>query len=71
MKKDNLNNIIKKIKDSRIKYLPSRAIVKQIQDNLLFCFPYQKMTNIIWAIYENDIKYINSWCEYLLNLGFW
>ena len=70
LKKDNLNNIIKKIKDSRIKYLPSRTIVKQIQDNLLFCFPYQKMTNIIYTIYKKDIKYINSWSEYHLNLGF-
>ena len=43
LKKDNLNNIIKKYNNDemRFKYLPSKKIINQIQDNLLSCFPYK------------------------------
>ncbi len=40
LKKDNLNNIIKKYRNDRNRYLPSNKLIKRIQDLLLFSFPF-------------------------------
>lgn len=44
LKKENLNIIIKKYNNNkkRFKFLPSKKVIKQIQDNLLSSFPYKK-----------------------------
>ena len=44
LKKENINTIIKKYNNSNLsyKFLPSKKVIKQIQDNLLFNFPYKK-----------------------------
>ena len=44
LKKENINTIIKKYNNNefRFKFLPNKKVVKQIQDNLLFSFPYKK-----------------------------
>ena len=49
LKKDNLNDIIKKYNNDemRMKFLPSKKIINQIQDNLLSCFPYKIDREII------------------------
>ena len=70
LKKVNFDNIIKKYEKTRFKFLPSYKNIRQIQDSLLFYFPYQKMNNIIWTIAKNINININNWCEYHLNLGF-
>ena len=44
--------------------------MKQIQDSLLFSFPYQNMGNVICAIAKNENKYINDWCHHHINLIF-
>ena len=70
LKKDSLDFIIKKYKKNRDKYLPDHRIINQIQDRLLFSFPYQKMNNVICTIIKNENKEINNWCNYHLNIGF-
>ena len=72
LKKENLENIIERYrnKNKRHKYLPNVSIIKQIQDNLLFTFPYQKMTNVICTYVNQFNESINEWCKYHLNLGF-
>lgn len=70
IRKENLDTIIKKYKNNRNKYLPKNKIIKKIQDNLLFSFPYQKMTYIICTYVQKDNKYINEWCKYHLSIGF-
>ena len=44
LKIDNINTIIKKYSNNKLRYkfLPSKKVIKQIQDNLLFNFPYKK-----------------------------
>lgn len=69
LKKESFYSIIKKYKNNRYKYLPETKMIKQIQDNLLFIFPYQKMTNVICTYVNKDMN-INDWCKYHLNLGF-
>ena len=70
LKKTNLEFLIRKYKRNRFKFLPKRSIIKQIQDNLLFSFPYQKMNNVICTTIKNEKKELNNWCNYHLNLGF-
>lgn len=70
LKKKNLDNIIKKYKENRFKYLPYNKIIEEIQDRLLFSFPYQKMSNVICTIMKNENKSINKWCKYHLKIGF-
>ena len=43
LKKENINTIIKKYRNNKIrfKFLPNPKIIKQIQDNLLATFPYK------------------------------
>ena len=67
---ENLDIIVKKYEKNRLAYLPSNKIIKQIQENLLFSFPYQNMNNVICTFVKNEIKNINNWCKYHLNLGF-
>ena len=70
MKKENLDCIIKKYKKNRFNFLPDNKIIKQIQDRLLFSFPYQKMNNVICTIAKKENKEINNWCIYHLKIGF-
>ena len=70
LKKENLDCIIQKYKKNRFQFLPEKKIINQIQDRLLFSFPYQKMNNIICTIVNNENKEINNWCIYHLKMGF-
>ena len=45
LKKKNLYYIIKKYKKNRFKFLPNKKIIKQIQNNLLFSFPFKNKNN--------------------------
>ena len=65
-----LEEIVEKYIKNKFLYLPSKKIIKQIQDSLLFSFPYQKMENVICAIAKNENKYINDWCYHHINIGF-
>lgn len=42
LKRDNIDNIVKKYKKNSLKFLPNKKIIKKIQDDLLFSFPYKK-----------------------------
>ena len=55
---------------NKSQYLPKKKIIKQIQDNLLFTFPYQKMGNVIYSVARKENIYINDWCHHHINLGF-
>ena len=70
LKKENLDDIVKKYENNRFKYLPSKKKIRQIQDSLSSSFPYQKMNYVICTFSENENKNINNWCNYYLNLGF-
>ena len=70
LNKEKLEDIIEKYINNKNQYLPSKKRIKQIQDSLIFAFPYQKMENVICAIAKNENKYINDWCHYHINLGF-
>jgi hypothetical protein len=47
LKKKNINTIIKKYNNNKIrfKFLPSKKVIKQIQDNLLSSFPYKNLSS--------------------------
>jgi len=70
IKNKNLDSIIKKYKNNRFKFLPNYEIIKEIQDSLLFNFPFQKMNIVICTIINNINKDINEWCNFHLKLGF-
>ena len=70
LNKRKLEEVVKEYIKNKSQYLPSNKRIKQIQDSLLFTFPYQKMENVICAIAKNENKYINDWCHYHINLGF-
>lgn len=73
LNRENLDIIVKKYQENRMAYLPNIKIIRQIQENLLFSFPYQNMNNIICTLVKNENKKnknINNWCKYYLNLGF-
>lgn len=44
LKKENINNIIEKYSNNKLRYkfLPSKTVINQIQENLLSHFPYKK-----------------------------
>jgi len=70
LNKEDLEAIVKKYDKNRLKYLPKKEIIYEIQDTLLFYFPFQKMNNIICSISKNENEYINSWSKYHLKIGF-
>ena len=41
LKRDNIDNIVKKYKNNSLQFLPNKKIIKKIQNDLLFSFPYK------------------------------
>ena len=73
LKKNNLNDIIKKYQKQNLsEFLPNIKLIKKIQDNLLSCFPFLKLNNIICTIIRKKdiLSILNKWLEHRLNLGF-
>jgi hypothetical protein len=73
LKKNDFNDIIKKYQKQNLsKFLPNSNLIKKIQDNLLSCFPFLKLNNIICTMIrkKNIHSIINKWLIYHFNLGF-
>lgn len=76
--KDDLRELIRMV-DNKEKYLPSKEVIEDIQENLLGAFKKliktvkeekERVKAVICTIAKNENYYINNWVRYHLDLGF-